>query len=117
MSAKASVPADAARQYAWVPGQAFTGRIILLVADEAITVPNVALSGNGGQAEVNVLEGGEPTPRPVVVGVRGPSRTQVVEGLAVGDRVLLATADALPGPEAGEAEDTDTDAEKTGATP
>ena len=117
VSAKASVPADAARQYAWVPGQAFTGRIILLVADEAITVPNVALSGNGGQAEVNVLEGGEPTPRPVVVGVRGPSRTQVVEGLAVGDRVLLATADALPGPEAGEAEDTDTDAEKTGATP
>ncbi|HEY9144793.1 MAG TPA: HlyD family efflux transporter periplasmic adaptor subunit, partial [Arenimonas sp.] len=115
VSAKASVPADAARQYAWVPGQAFTGRIILLQADAAITVPNVALSGNGDRTEVNVLEGGEPTPRPVVVGVRGPSRTQVVEGLAVGDRVLLATADALPDPEAEDGDDTD--AEKDGATP
>lgn len=102
VSAKASVPADAARKYAWVPGQAFSARILLLVADTAITVPNVALSGNGEQAEVNVLEDGEPAARRVVVGVRGPSRTQVLEGLVPGERVLLADAAPVAGIAGGE---------------
>ncbi|HEX5694552.1 MAG TPA: hypothetical protein VFY00_08050 [Arenimonas sp.] len=96
VSAKASVPSEAARGFAWVPGQAFTARVILLSADQAITVPNVALSGNGGQAEVKVIENGEAATRPVVIGVRGPSRTQVLEGLAEGDRVLLAAQAPSP---------------------
>ena len=113
VSAKASVPAEAAREYAWVPGQAFSARILLLVADQAITVPNVALSGNGEQAEVNVLEDGEPVARPVVVGIRGPSRTQVIEGLVPGDRVLLAGDADVAGDEA----DADADAGDTAGTP
>lgn len=117
VSAKASVPAAAAREYAWVPGQAFTARVILLAADKAITVPNVALSGNGDRAEVNVIEDGEATARPVVVGIRGPSRTQIIEGLAAGERVLLAAEPAAgDADEAGDSNDT-TATGKTGAAP
>lgn len=89
VSAKVSVPAQAAKQHAWVPGQAFTGRIILLSAAQAITVANVALLGEGDQAFVTVLEGAGPVRRPVTLGVRGPARTQVLSGLEAGERVLL----------------------------
>lgn len=90
VSAKASVPAEAAKRHGWVPGQAFAGRIILLSAPDALTVPNVALSGEGDQAFVTVLDNGEPVRREVVLGKRGPARTQVLSGLAPGERVLLA---------------------------
>jgi hypothetical protein len=103
VSAKASVPAEAAKQHGWVPGQAFTGRVILLSAPEAFTVPNVALSGEGDQAFVTVLDGGEPVRRPVVLGKRGPARTQVLSGLEAGERVLLAADAPAANDEAGAA--------------
>lgn len=103
VSAKASVPAAAAKRHGWVPGQAFTGRVILLSAADALTVPNVALSGEGEQAFVTVLEGGEPVRRPVQLGVRGPARTQVLSGLEAGERVLLAQDTPAASAEAGAA--------------
>lgn len=103
VSAKASVPAEAAKRHGWVPGQAFTGRVILLSAPEAFTVPNVALSGEGDQAFVTVLDDGEPVRRPVVLGKRGPARTQVLSGLDAGERVLLAAETPAAGDEAGAA--------------
>lgn len=103
VSAKASVPAEAAKRHGWVPGQAFTGRVILLSAPEALTVPNVALSGEGDQAFVTVLDGGEPVRRPVELGKRGPARTQVLSGLAAGERVLLAADAPAANEEAGAA--------------
>lgn len=103
VSAKASVPAEAAKRHGWVPGQAFTGRVILLSAPEALTVPNVALSGEGDQAFVTVLDGGEPVRRPVELGKRGPARTQVLSGLAAGERVLLAADAPAANDEAGAA--------------
>ncbi|PZO09431.1 MAG: hypothetical protein DCF27_05860 [Lysobacteraceae bacterium] len=90
VSAKVSVPVAAAKQHAWVPGQAFTGRITLLSAAQATTVANVALLGEGEQAFVTVLEGAKPVRRAVTLGVRGPARTQVLTGLEAGERVLLA---------------------------
>lgn len=109
VSAKASVPADAARRHGWVPGQAFTGRIVLLSAPSAITVANVAVSDEGGESHVQVLVDGEPVRRALKLGVRGPARSQVLEGLADGEHVLLGKArpestpegDATPPTDAG----------------
>lgn len=89
VSAKASVPAEGAVRHGWVPGQAFSGRVILLSGEPALTVANVAVSDEGGEPHVMVLEDGEPVRRVVSLGVRGPARTQVLSGLAEGDRVLL----------------------------
>lgn len=89
VSAKASVPAAGAVRHGWVPGQAFSGRIILLSGQPALTVANVAVSDEGGEPHVMVLEDGEPVRRVLKLGVRGPARTQVLAGLAEGERVLL----------------------------
>jgi hypothetical protein len=86
---KMAVPADVAQRYGWVPGQRFVGEIILLHVDKGFSVPNVALNRDGGQSSVQVLDGGRPVVRPLQLGVRGATRTQVLAGLKDGDRVLL----------------------------
>ena len=98
-----SVPAEAAKRHGWVPGQAFAGRVILLSAPDALTVPNVALSGEGDQAFVTVLDRDQAVRREVVLGKRGPARTQVLSGLEPGERVLLASEQAAAAGEAGAA--------------
>lgn len=101
VSAKASVPADAAQRHGWVPGQAFTGRIVLLDAPEAVTVANVAIAQEGGESTVQVLESGVAVARAVTLGVRGPARSQVLSGLETGEIVLLGRevdADSIANP-------------------
>ena len=87
---KVTVPADVARRYGWVPGQRFVGKIILLHVDKGLSVPNMALSHDGDQSSVEVLDGGHVQTRKLKLGVRGATRTQVLDGLQPGDRVLLA---------------------------
>lgn len=94
LSMKASVPADVAHRFGWKPGQRFEGRIILLHLDHGLSVPNVALGGDGDDATVQVLQDGRPQPRRLTLGVRGPTRTQVLAGLGAGDRILLDAAAA-----------------------
>lgn len=96
VAAKASVPADAASRYGWVPGQAFAGRILLLSEPEALTVANVAIAQEGGESTVQVLKGGVASTRAVTLGVRGPARSQILSGLSVGEVVLLGR-DIAPG--------------------
>ncbi|MEI7036774.1 efflux RND transporter periplasmic adaptor subunit [Fulvimonas yonginensis] len=92
LSLKARVPADAVRRFGWVPGQRFVGDIVLLDARRAMSVPNVALVGNGDGATVRVLSHGAEVVRKLRLGVRGATRTQVLDGLQEGDRILLAAA-------------------------
>ena len=89
---KARVPSDLASREAWVPGQAFAARVVMKQSEEALTVPNLALRSEGDAVYVEVLVDGEPQRRSVSLGVRGPARSEVKDGLAVGDTVLL-TAD------------------------
>lgn len=92
LSAKASVPIEAARRYRWVPGQAFELKIIQFAAPAVVTLPNLAIAGERGQAYVMVLGEDGPERREVELGVRGPARTEVKAGLRPGERVLLAAA-------------------------
>lgn len=89
LALKAVVPAGLARRYGWIPGQRFIGKIILLQLDKGFSVPNMALGRDGHQASVQVLEGSTVVTRPLELGVRGATRTQVLQGLQPGDRVLL----------------------------
>lgn len=86
---KAPVPADAGRRFGWTPGRQFEARIVLLDAKDAVSVPNLALHGEGARTGVQLLRNGRVEERAVKLGVRGASRSQVLEGLSVGDRVLL----------------------------
>lgn len=90
LSAKASVPIEAARRYGWVPGQAFELKVIQFASPAVVTLPNLAIAGEGGRAYVMVQGEDGPERREVELGVRGPARTEVKAGLRPGERVLLA---------------------------
>ncbi|MGP1665044.1 MAG: efflux RND transporter periplasmic adaptor subunit, partial [Rhodanobacter sp.] len=89
LALKASVPGDVAQRYGWTPGQRFIGKIILLQVAQSYSVPNMALSHDGKRDNVQVLSGGDVSTRQVKLGVRGATRTQVLEGLRNGDRIVL----------------------------
>jgi len=89
LSMKAAVPADAVARYRWTPGQRFRVRVILLQGDQLLTVPNIALQTNGDAATVEVRNGRGDERRVVHLGVRGPSRSQVLDGLKPGEQIVL----------------------------
>lgn len=91
---KAPVPADAVARFGWVPGQRFGARVILLDAKQALSVPNLALDSHGDSVTVTLREHGSNKQRAVKLGVRGPTRSQVIEGLKAGDEVVLGVDDA-----------------------
>lgn len=92
LSMKAPIPAEDVRRFGWVPGQALSARVVLLAADDALTVPNVAVRAEAGKHFVQVREGAGFVRREVELGVRGGARSQVLAGLAPGDEVLLVAA-------------------------
>ncbi|KRF02021.1 hypothetical protein ASG87_11055 [Frateuria sp. Soil773] len=96
LSMKAGVPADVARRYGWMPGQRFVGKVVLLRVDKGLSVPNVALSSSGDDASVQVLADGKLQRRTLRIGVRGATRSQVLDGLREGDQVVLDGGKAAP---------------------
>lgn len=97
LSMKATVPAAAVSEHHWVPGQRFRAAIILFESDKALTVPNIALTNSGDVSSVTVREGGRSQTRTVHLGVRGPSRTQVLDGLRDGETIVLGSTAAATG--------------------
>jgi hypothetical protein len=104
LSMKAAVPAEAVSKYHWAPGQRFRAAIVLFESDKALTVPNIALATSGDANSVTVRDGSRDEVRTVRVGARGPSRSQVLEGLKAGETIVLgnpaATATAADKPAA-----------------
>ena len=88
LAVKAVVPVSTAHRYGWMPGMRLNADIVLLDVI-GYSVPNLALNQDGGTATVQILAGGKRTTRKLVLGTRGPSRTQVLKGLVSGDQVLL----------------------------
>ena len=92
---KVAVPAEVGAKHAWVPGQAFQARVRLRSAESALSVPNLAVQSEAGKTTVRVWADGEVQSRPVTLGVRGPARSEVLDGLAAGDAVVLAQAEPV----------------------
>ena len=67
--------------------------------DKAIVVPNEALTAmDGNRAELWLIVDGRATKRPVLLGLRGLTQTEVTSGLHVGDWILSdARASVAPG--------------------
>lgn len=89
LTMKAPVPVDAVRRYGLVPGQRMEAKVILLRADKAVSVPNIALLSDDGKNYVQVRRGDGFERRAVKLGARGNARSQVVAGLRAGEQVLL----------------------------
>lgn len=99
LAMRAPLPQDAAQRHGWTPGQAFRARLHLRRSEEGLSVPNVAIVSDSGRSQVMVRNAGGWEARTLTLGVRGPGRSEVLDGLAPGDEVLLTPA-ALPRSEA-----------------
>ena len=65
-------------------------------ARDVLTVPSAALQANARQVQV-VADNGDVQPRSVRTGVSDRLRTQILDGLSEGDRVLISPADGSGG--------------------
>jgi macrolide-specific efflux system membrane fusion protein len=72
------------------PGMSASASVIVGQA-QGLNVPNSAVSGTGSLATVTVVSNGKKTTKPVAVGLRGDTRTQIVSGLSAGDQLVVTT--------------------------
>jgi hypothetical protein len=72
------------------PGMSASASVVTGQA-QGVTLPNSAVTGTGAVSDINVLKNGKTVSTPVVVGLRGDSRTQIVSGLSAGDQVVVTT--------------------------
>ncbi len=81
----------------WItPGSIVTATIHISRVEQAIAVPNQALFREDERDWVLVRDGGRLARRDVTLGLRGPNRSQVVDGLDPGDEVALFPPEAQP---------------------
>ncbi len=74
----------------WItPGSIVTATVHISRVDDAIAVPNQALFRENEQDWVLVRDGNQLIRRDVRLGLRGPNRSQVVEGLRAGEEIAL----------------------------
>lgn len=74
------------------PGMTANVTLVVGSADAALHVPSSAVRGNGANAIVDVLGSrGQPTPTPVVVGLRGDTAVQILSGLTQGQTVVVSS--------------------------
>jgi hypothetical protein len=89
ITARASIPVEAARKLRLVPGQRLQGRVVLLELNEGITVANTAIMDAAVGHIVEVRDGSAFVAKHVELGVRSNARSQVLAGLEPGDAVRL----------------------------
>jgi macrolide-specific efflux system membrane fusion protein len=70
------------------PGMSASASVIIGQA-QGVTVPNQAVSGTGSLGTVDLLRNGKTVPTQVIVGLRGTSRTQIVDGLSAGQQLVV----------------------------
>jgi multidrug efflux pump subunit AcrA (membrane-fusion protein) len=71
-----------------LPGMSATASIVTAQA-QGVTISNQAISGAGSDASVELVKNGKTVATPVVVGLKGSSRSQIVSGLKSGDEVQV----------------------------
>jgi macrolide-specific efflux system membrane fusion protein len=70
------------------PGMSASASVIVDQA-QGVTVPTQAIAGTGSLATVAVLKAGKTVSQPVVVGLRGTARAEIVSGLSAGQQVVI----------------------------
>jgi multidrug efflux pump subunit AcrA (membrane-fusion protein) len=72
------------------PGMSASAAVITGQAS-GVNLPNSAVTGTGSVSRVNVMRNGKQVSAPIVVGLVGDSRTQIVSGLSAGQQVVVTT--------------------------
>ncbi len=72
------------------PGMSASAAIVTQQA-QGVNLPNSAVSGGGSLSTVELLKSGKTVSTPVVVGLKGDTRTQIVSGLRAGQQVVVTT--------------------------
>ncbi|USX21379.1 secretion protein HlyD [Oxalobacteraceae bacterium OTU3REALA1] len=85
----AAIDTVTARKLGLKPGQALRGTVELVAQPAALTVPNIALVQDGAGYVVYTEEGGKQIRHQVVLGQRGPVRSELKSGVAAGARIVL----------------------------
>ncbi len=93
------------KQYGLKPGQAVSAKVDLLEMPNVISVPNIALVQDGQDYSVLVMKGSTAEKRKIELGLRGPVRTEVKNGLKIGDQVVLTPQEKDPKKNADQAAD------------
>jgi len=86
---KASISAEEVKRLGLVPGQTIKAKVYSLRQSAGLSVPNVALISSDAQTMVEIWKDGKRERRVLKLGERGLGRSQVVEGIAPGDAVIL----------------------------
>ncbi len=86
---KAAIEAADVDRLKLVAGQSMSVRVYAVRAAKGLSVANVALLSEGAQTTVELWRGGVRESRVIRLGERGLARSQVLEGLAPGDAVIL----------------------------
>lgn len=79
--------------FALKPGQAIKGEIVLIDQKQAKTVPNIALKEEAGKQFINIIVDGKPQRVAVELGLRGPVRSEIKQGLKQGEQFALLPED------------------------
>ncbi|GAA4569991.1 efflux RND transporter periplasmic adaptor subunit [Planotetraspora kaengkrachanensis] len=69
-------------------GQTANVQVTVATADDALAVANAAVTTAGGRSTVRVLENGKQVVKPVEIGVKGDTLTEIKSGLQEGDQVV-----------------------------
>ncbi len=77
------------KQYGLKPGQAVSAKVELVNLPKVISVPNIALVQDGSEYYVYVGHDAKAEKRKLELGLRGPVRTEVKNGLKVGEEIVL----------------------------
>jgi hypothetical protein len=88
------IPSDIVARVGLTPGQALEAEVVLVDDPAVLTVPNIALAGDGESGSVWIQDGGVSRRIEVEVGRRGGARSEIRSGLEPGMRVLLVPPDA-----------------------
>ncbi|MBC3908986.1 secretion protein HlyD [Undibacterium sp. NL8W] len=86
---EAAFKKEQAQSLALKPGQALLGTVSLINQAKAMTVPNIALVQDGASFATYVKEGEQLKRQAVVMGQRGPVRSEIKSGISPGNQVVL----------------------------
>lgn len=86
---EAAFKKEQAQTLALKPGQALLGTVSLINQTKAMTVPNIALVQDGANFATYVKEGDQLKRQTVILGQRGPVRSEIKSGISQGNQIVL----------------------------
>jgi len=75
------------------PGMSVSANVITEVKTDVLLVPNAAVQSDNNGSYIQILDNGQPKAVTVVVGIANDTSTEIISGVAEGDKVITQTID------------------------